>query len=297
LFIYLPLAGCILSSTYQLPDKRVPTDASQPTPLYHMSYYSFSDDIKLPNLLNLKEFQYEKPWFFPLSKKTAVSPKAKVAIIIDDVGYNPSLIRDIAKIPIPLTWAFLPYTPYIKECLEEAKMHGVEIMLHLPLEPLDPARNPGPGVIRHNWSEAEIEEQLNRDLDTIPGAVGLNNHMGSLGTQDPHLMDCLLRLIRKKRMFFIDSMTSPNSIAEKYAMEYQVPFAKRRVFIDNDADPNSKRAALQKLIKIALDDGLAIGIAHVKDGNAAVITEMLPEFIKAGIEFVPVSELVKERMH
>jgi polysaccharide deacetylase 2 family uncharacterized protein YibQ len=266
----------------------------QAPPLNYQFHNDFTNDINHPQRLSdFEEFQYKEPSLMPIINKPIVSNKVKVAIIIDDVGYNLFLIREIAKIPIPLTWAFLPYTPYVKECLLEAQIHSIEIMLHLPLEPLDPTRIPGPGLIRHDWSEAEIEAQLNRDLDAVPGAVGLNNHMGSLGTQDPHLMACLMRSIRKKNLFFIDSRTSPNSVAEQYALEYQVPFAKRRVFIDNDGDINSKKAALRELIKIALKDGSAIGIAHVKDGNAAVITEMLPEFTKAGIEFVLVSGIVK----
>jgi polysaccharide deacetylase 2 family uncharacterized protein YibQ len=283
--IYLPLAGCILLSNFPLPNSVIPAVSYQATPF-------LSGGAKPPSLLNFTEFNQERTRSsMRLTKTPAVSQKAIVAIIIDDVGYNLSIIREIAKIPIPLTWAFLPFTPYTKESLKIAQNHDFTIMLHLPLEPLDRKHNPGPGVIRDNWSEAEIEAQLNKNLEAIPGAIGLNNHMGSFGTQDPHLMACLMRIIKKKGMFFIDSVTSSKSVAEKYAMQYQVPFAKRNVFIDNDDDTGSKKAALQELIKIALKDGSAIGIAHVKDGNAEIITEMLPDFTKAGIEFVPVSEL------
>ncbi len=292
LLIYLPLAGSILFAAYRLPDHPAASVSVQDVPLSYAWRDSFPDLPNLDRLLNENVFHDEKPGAMPLLPKPAVSQKAKVALIIDDVGHNQSIIRDIAKIPIPLTWAFLPYTPYIKECLAEAKANGFEVMLHLPLEPLDRTRDPGPGVIRRNWTETQIEQQLKRNLEAVPGAIGLNNHMGSLGTQDPHLMACLMRIIKTTKLFFIDSRTSPKSIAEKYAMEYQVPFAKRHVFIDNDADPNLKKAALRELINIALKEGSAIGIAHVKDGNAAVIIEMLPEFSNAGIEFVPVSELV-----
>ncbi len=291
--IYLLLAGCIFLSNYRLPDKTVPTVSYQATLKNDKFHNYLLVDLISDRLLNREETNNKKILSPPFVTKPLISKKAKVAIIIDDVGYNPSILREIAKIPIPLTGAFLPYTPYLKECLKEATVHGFEIMLHLPLEPLDPSHNPGPGLIRHNWSEAEIERQLTRDLDAVPGAKAINNHMGSLGTQDPYLMACLMKIIHTKKLFFIDSRTTAKSVAEKYALEYQVPFAKRRVFIDNDDNPTSKKAALRELLKIALRDGSAIGIAHGKDGNATVITEMLPEFIHAGIEFVLVSELVK----
>jgi polysaccharide deacetylase 2 family uncharacterized protein YibQ len=289
LFFYFLLMALILFSNYRLPSIKV-TSAPQATPLMDIKNSSFFINKDLRELLYLEAQRVKPPVKIPV---VSILKKAKVAIIIDDVGYDRIIIQEIAKLPIPLTWSFLPYTPYEKECLAEAKEHGFGIILHLPLEPLNKAINPGPGVIRHDWNEAEIEIQLNRNLETVPGAVGMNNHMGSLGTQDPHLMACLMKIIHKKRLFFIDSMTTAKSVAGKYALEYQVPFAKRRVFIDNSVDENSKKAALRELLRIALKDGFAIGIAHVKTGNAAVINEMLPEFHKAGIEFVPVAELVK----
>lgn len=292
LFIYLPLAGCIFLSNYWLPDDLTPTVSSRFAPLNY-EYYElcgpFTVGPILPRLLRVENNNHDKPYI----KKPEGPTKAQVALIIDDVGYNPSILREIAKIPIPLSWAVLPYSPFAKECLREAETHGFEIILHLPLEPLDHTRNPGPGVIRRNWNETEIERQLTKNLEAVPGAIGVNNHMGSLGTQDPHLMACLMKIIGEKGLFFIDSRTTAASVAEQYALEYQVPYARRHVFIDNDNDPISKKAALRQLIKIALQEGSAIGIAHVKEGNAAVIAATLPEFKKAGVEFVPISEVMK----
>jgi polysaccharide deacetylase 2 family uncharacterized protein YibQ len=293
LFIYLPVAGCIFLSNYRLPDNIVPTISARGTTLSYALPNSLPVDPMMQRLLSLEGNSNEKLSVTPVVKKPEDSRKAKVAILIDDVGYNLPIIKQIAGIPIPLTWAVLPYSPYAKECLAEASKKNFEIILHLPLESIDETMNPGPGVLRHNLSEMEIEGQLNQDLNTVPGAIGVNNHMGSLGTQDPYLMACLMKIIGEKGLFFIDSRTTAASVAEQYALEYQVPYGKRRVFIDNDGDPSLKKAALRKLIKIALQDGSAIGIAHVREGNAAVITEMLPEFSKAGVEFVPVSELVK----
>jgi len=289
-FFYFPFIALILFSNYRLPNIRVIPVPLQVAPFMGMMPNSVPINKTLRKLLYLEAQQVKPPVKIPV---VSILKKARVAIIIDDVGYDRTIIQEIAKIPIPLTWAFLPYTPYEKECLQVAKANGIKIILHLPLESLHPLINPGPGVIKHNWSEAEIGQQLDRDLDTVPGAIGMNNHMGSLGTQDPHLMACLMKIIRQKKLFFIDSMTTAKSVAGKYALEYQVPFAKRRVFIDNSSDENSKKAALRELLGIALKEGTAIGIAHVKAGNATVIIEMLPEFIKAGVEFVPVSDLVR----
>lgn len=219
--------------------------------------------------------------------------KAKVAIIIDDVGFVTEPADEMLKVPAHLTWAVLPDAPYTRRYTEAAKEHGFEVLLHLPLEPISSSTNPGPGLIKRGWTEEEIANQLNKDLAELPEAVGINNHMGSAGTSDAQFMGLLMKEIKQHHMFFVDSLTIAGSVAEKYARLNKIPFAKRKVFIDNESSLSSKEKALHELLTIALRDGEAIGIAHVREGTAQAIMEMLPEFAKAGIEIVPVSQLVR----
>jgi polysaccharide deacetylase 2 family uncharacterized protein YibQ len=219
--------------------------------------------------------------------------RAKVAIIIDDVGYVTTPADEMVKVPAHLTWSILPDAPYTQKYSEVAREHGIEILLHLPLEPISPNTNPGPGLIKRTFTDEEIADQLDKDLEQLPEAVGINNHMGSAGTSDDRLMGVLMKEIKKHQLFFVDSMTIAGSVAGKYARLNQIHFAKRKVFIDNEGSLNAKKEALRELIRIALRDGEAIGIAHVREGTAEAIIEMLPEFAKAGIEIVPVSELVR----
>ncbi len=222
--------------------------------------------------------------------------RAKAALIIDDVGFVRGPADAMLKVPARLTWAFLPFTPYDEEYQAAARERGFEIILHLPLEPLNQTANPGPGLIRSDWPEEKILEQLDADLAEVPGAVGLNNHMGSLGTSNERLMDILLKAVKRKKLFFVDSNTGDHDhppVVEKYARKNRVPFARNQVFIDNSSDLEQKKAALRRLIKLALEQGEAVGIGHVREGTAEAIIAMLPEFAKAGVEIVPVSELVK----
>jgi polysaccharide deacetylase 2 family uncharacterized protein YibQ len=240
-----------------------------------------------------------QPPGMPETKKTNpikpvfVKKKARVAIIIDDVGYVTGSTDEMLKVPAPLTFSVLPFGPYSQKYAAAAKERGFEIMLHLPLEPLNPKVNPGPGVIKRDFTEEEVSEELNRDLEQVPEAVGINNHEGSAGTSDDRLMGILMEALKKRQMFFVDSMTVASSVALKYARLNQIPCAKREIFIDNQTDLASKKETLRELMKIALREGTAIAIGHVRKGTAEAITEMLPEFAKAGVEVVPVSELVK----
>ena len=231
----------------------------------------------------------------PKSQFPNIKRHARVAIIIDDVGYQSPATERFLQIPARLTWSILPFTPAAAEYLSAGKKQGFEIMLHLPLEPLARAKtpDPGPGVIKRSWSETEIRDQLAADLQAIPGVVGINNHMGSAGTSDARLMDILMGEIKLRHLFFVDSNTIANSFARKYAEKYHLPFAINRVFIDNSSELEDKKAKLRELIKLALRDGEALAIGHVRPGTAEAIEAILPEFIAAGIEIVPVSELVK----
>ncbi|TCL55363.1 polysaccharide deacetylase 2 family uncharacterized protein YibQ [Hydrogenispora ethanolica] len=227
----------------------------------------------------------------------AVQYRAKVALIIDDVGFVRGPADAMLQVPASLTWSVLPFTPYAAEYIEAARERGFEIMLHLPLEPLNAAHNnPGPGLIKAEWPEEQIIRQLDADLAQVPGAVGLNNHMGSAGTHDDRLMEILMKALKERGIFFVDSNTGDGahpSVAGKYAREYRVPYAKRRIFIDNSSDPESKKNALRQLMALALAEGEAIGIGHVREGTAEAIRAVLPEFAEAGVRIVPVSELVQ----
>jgi uncharacterized protein len=217
--------------------------------------------------------------------------KARVAIIIDDVGFLQQPGIEMLQVPARLTWSVLPFGPYSKELALAGHKRGFEVMLHLPMAAIHGKIHPGPGLIDRNWSKEKMLAQLAADLQAVPGATGINNHMGSPGHQDQALMRTLMQEIKIRHLFYIDSLTD-FSIAGHYAKLYQVPFAKRDVFIDHYRDLAANEASLQQLIKIALKNGSAIGIGHTREGTAKEITEMLPEFAKAGVAIVPVSELV-----
>jgi polysaccharide deacetylase 2 family uncharacterized protein YibQ len=272
------------------PTERPPTVALKPKPSPKMA----------PEIaLSPQPAPKEKAKVTPKVARPQLPPfrrRAKAALIIDDVGFVRGPADAMLKVPARLTWAFLPFTPYDEEYQAAARERGFEIILHLPLEPINQKANPGPGLIRSEWPEEKILEQLDADLAEVPGAVGMNNHMGSLGTSNERLMDILLKAVKRKKLFFVDSNTGDHDhppVVEKCARKIQVPFARNQVFIDNSSDLEQKKTALRRLIKLALEQGEAVGIGHVREGTAEAIIEMLPEFAKAGVEIVPVSELVK----
>lgn len=228
-----------------------------------------------------------------IQSKSVSKLKARVAIIIDDVGFLRKPATELLKVPVKLTWSVLPFGPFSQELALAGRKCGFEVMLHLPMASFHGKINPGPGIINRNWQPEMMLQQLDADLQAVPGATGINNHMGSPGRIDQVLMTVLMKDIHRRHLFYVDSVTD-FSVAGYYAKLYRVPYAKRDVFIDHYRELTANEASLRQLILIALKNGSAIGIGHAREGTATEITAMLPEFAKAGVEIVPVSELVKD---
>ncbi len=244
-------------------------------------------------------------WFLPKKRTIPFIPRRrevkypveedkqpKVAIIIDDLGFVRQPTEDFWDLRIPLTFSILPWGKYSQLHAAQALDHNQQIMLHLPLEPIDSAINPGPGAILSIYSSEEVLAQLRLNLQTIPGIIGVNNHMGSKGTQNPELMRLIIKELKNQGLFFIDSMTISSSIAYKIAEEEEVLVAIRDVFLDGEGI-ESIRFQAKRLIDKALVQGAAIGIAHARPGVAKELANCLSLFKQAGIELVYVSELVK----
>ncbi|NLM37886.1 MAG: divergent polysaccharide deacetylase family protein, partial [Firmicutes bacterium] len=149
-----------------------------------------------------------------------VRPRARVAIIIDDLGFVQEATEAFWELEIPLTFAVLPWGRYSETHAREAIKRQQEVILHLPLEPLDSQTDPGPGVLRAGFSPEQLRQQIRANLAAVPGITGVNNHMGSKGTQDRQLMQVLMAELKQAGLFFIDSLTIHSSVAAAVAREY-----------------------------------------------------------------------------
>ena len=228
-----------------------------------------------------------------ISSEDEVSFSPKVAFIIDDLGYETEIAKKILELEFPITLSILPFLKYSKYIAEEGKKNNKEIMLHLPMEPNNSSVDPGPKAIKSYMSEEEIRQYVRECIFNFPYVLGLNNHMGSKITEDREIMKIILEEIKRYNLFFIDSMTSKNSIAYQVAEEMGVKTAKRSVFLDNENDMEYIKGQMLEVQKIALREGEAIAIGHDRINTFYLLKRMIPELIRAGIEIVPVSELVK----
>jgi polysaccharide deacetylase 2 family uncharacterized protein YibQ len=216
----------------------------------------------------------------------------KLAIVVDDAGYNLTKLRSLLKFPGKLTVAVLPKVLYSTRSAELIHAAGKEVLLHLPMQP-EGTEDPGPGVVTIDQDQVQIRSTLQDDLATVPYAAGINNHMGSLATQDKAVMQAVFAYCEEHNLFFLDSKTTATSVIGALAPDYNLPVLARDVFLDNDRGKTQIKAALAGGMELARKKGYAVLIGHVHDELIEVLLEMYPLFIQQGFRLVTLSELLQ----
>tara|TARA_B100000676_G_scaffold285205_2_gene313621 strand:+ start:3206 stop:4957 length:1752 start_codon:yes stop_codon:yes gene_type:complete len=215
-----------------------------------------------------------------------------IAIMIDDLGLNRRRVEQASALPAPLTMAFIPYGDDVAGLARIAAASGHELFLHLPMEPIDSRHNPGPHALLDELSQAEMTRRLMWNLERFEGYVGVNNHMGSLLTQNRQAMALLMGELERRDLMFVDSVTSASSVALSTARSNGIPAARRDVFLDNVLERAAIDAQLAKLEEVALRQGFAIGIGHPHDVTVAALADWLVGLEDRGFVLVPVSRIV-----
>ncbi|MBI3397651.1 MAG: divergent polysaccharide deacetylase family protein [Deltaproteobacteria bacterium] len=231
----------------------------------------------------------EKPQAMPLKPHI---PKAQVAIVIDDMGRDTKMLKEILEINAPIAVAVLPFLPHSRDVAKEANLMGLDVLLHLPMEPKDLSSNdPGEGAIFTNMSEAQVASQVKKDVDAVPYITGINNHMGSKFTEDEKLMRAVLEIAKKENLFFLDSKTTNKSAAYRLAKDMGLKTATRQIFLDNKEDIAYIKGQIGNLIRVAKKRGSAIAIGHPYPATIAAIKDMMSR-LNEDVEIVPVSSLI-----
>lgn len=218
--------------------------------------------------------------------------RPRIVVIIDDMGVSRTNSLEAIKLPGPLEMAFLPYAKDVAKMVKKARRAGHEIMVHMPMQPINSKLNAGPHVISRGMSAKEVVETLEKGLGVFGGYVGINNHMGSLVTQDKAVMSEVMKFLNKRGLLFVDSLTIKDSVAAATAEEYRVPYAVRHVFLDHDPSLAGVKRSLERLEKVAREKGVGIAIGHPKPNTIQALDEWLPSLEHKGFDLVPVSAVI-----
>jgi uncharacterized protein len=217
----------------------------------------------------------------------------RLAIIIDDLGYDRAAADSLLALGFPLTVSVLPHLPLSAEVAEEAYLRGDQVMLHLPMQSESDAAKTEEVELRVGMNEQQVDSALAGMLETVPHAVGVNNHQGSRATANPALMAALMPELRRRGLFFVDSRTLASTVAYDTAERLGVRAASRKVFLDDSADRDAILRQLELAARDANRDGFAIAIGHPRPDTIATLAKALPQLEARGIRLVFVSDVVK----
>jgi hypothetical protein len=228
----------------------------------------------------------------PPAKK---APRGQVALIMDDMGNSLETLDELIALGRPLTISVLPYSAHAAETARIAHEKGLEVLLHLPLESVNnhEAMAGTEGLIMAMMTEPAIVASFEASYDRVPFATGTNNHMGSRFTAERDLMRTILKPIKEKGLFFVDSRTTAKTVALDEARRMGVPATQRDVFLDADEDRGRIRGRLIELLQKARKKGRAVGICHPFPETLAVLKSSLFLIDSYNLEAVPVSKLVR----
>lgn len=222
-----------------------------------------------------------------------ISKAPLVAIVLDDFGYTKENFDLLKTIGVPVTMAVLPDLSYSKEVCRFAQDNGMEVILHFPMEPAVDIGSMEKDTIMVDSDEATIKRILDSDLVSVESARGISNHMGSKATSDSRVMAIVFSELKSRDLFFLDSVTTPESVCEKVASEVGLPYARRDIFIDHDMDAEHIKKQMEKVEKVAVREGSAVAIGHDRKLTIEILTEIIPQMKERGIKFVKLSEMIE----
>jgi polysaccharide deacetylase 2 family uncharacterized protein YibQ len=230
----------------------------------------------------------------PPEREPLLDERPKIAIIIDDIGYDQDLARRLLAMDAQITFSVLPHSPHGAEFADEADRAEREILLHLPMEPVEyPEVDPGPGALFTYMDTDALLHCLEENLHSVPHVKGVNNHMGSRFTGNGAKLNPVFTALKKENLFFVDSLTTRASQCRASARLVRLPFAERDVFLDHEQSAGFVRRQTRELVRLARLRGSAIGIGHPHLVTVDTLAALLPEVAQAA-DIVPVSRLVKE---
>ena len=222
-----------------------------------------------------------------------VPPGPRLAIVLDDLGYDPVRDAEWLDFPEKITVSVLPHGPSSKSFAASARTHGFGVILHVPMEPEGAvADRTEPFLLRRGMTPEEIADRFARMAADVPQANGASNHMGSAFTSDLGAMASFAQVLKGKGFFFVDSVTSAGTVASMAMEDAGVHATRRDIILDDDGRPEEMQRQWAAAIALAKERGQAVLLCHARRETRKALLELLPQLRKEGIRPVTVEELL-----
>lgn len=221
---------------------------------------------------------------------TSAEKSARLSIVLDDMGYNLSDFKALS-LPREITFSILPFTPLGKRIAEQAHLQGRNLLLHIPMQAKSDNSKLGKGALMADMQEKEFKARLKRALHYLPYAQGINNHMGSTLTEQIEPMRWTMEVLQAQGLYFLDSRTSTQTIAESTAKISGIPTLRRHIFLDNIKTAQAMNAQLQRAIRLTQKNNAVVIIAHPYPETLRFLQQKFNKPI-ANIKLIALNELI-----
>jgi polysaccharide deacetylase 2 family uncharacterized protein YibQ len=229
----------------------------------------------------------------PVGVSREEGPTPRLAIVVDGCGYDPTRDAEWLKFPEKVTLAIIPFGPSSRRLAQSAHERGFGVLIHVPMEPEGNVSDRTDGFrLRRDMSGEEMGALLGKMIEENPWAKGVSNHMGSAFTADPESMATFVSLLKSRKLFLLDSMTSSRSIAVKAALQGGIPAVRRDVFLDAEMQPEELRLQWKKTMAIAKEKGAAVLVCHGRRESLRTILDLVPDLEAEGVRAVTLAELL-----
>ncbi|MGN7412087.1 divergent polysaccharide deacetylase family protein [Paenibacillus sp. SAF-068] len=221
----------------------------------------------------------------------------RLGIIIDDVGNDMKGTSEILAMPVKLTVAVMPFLQTTKKDAIAAHEKGMDVIVHMPMEPKKGRPEwLGPGAITSNLTDEEVRSRVEKAIDDVPYAIGMNNHMGSKITSDKRIMSIVLDVCKERGLFFVDSRTNFRSVVGELAISKNMPPVGNDIFLDDQNSKQHIRKQMDLAAQRSIDKNICVVIGHVGHtglNTSAVIRESVSR-LQGQVEFVGIGDLVRD---
>ncbi|MBE7374100.1 divergent polysaccharide deacetylase family protein [Pseudomonas lopnurensis] len=214
----------------------------------------------------------------------------RLALVIDDLGQNPARDQRVLELPGPVALAILPDTRHAATLAEQAHRAGKTVLLHMPMAPAG-----GRFAWHPQLPHDELERRLDAALAAVPHVSGVNNHMGSAMTEQPQAMAWLMGELQRRHLFFLDSRTSPRTVAAANAQRVALASLSRDIFLDNDPSAEAVAERFRAAIALAREQGSVVVIGHPHGSTLALLERELPRLAEQGIEWIGIDQMIATR--
>ncbi|MBR4824053.1 MAG: divergent polysaccharide deacetylase family protein [Spirochaetaceae bacterium] len=221
----------------------------------------------------------------------AIQSTGTLIFVFDDAGHNMTQLQPFLELPFPITVAVLPGLDYSAQAAQKARNSGKEVILHQPMQAKNRSVDPGPCAIKPDMTADEVYDLVRQNIASLGPVSGINNHEGSLITENENLLGAVMDVCRAEQLYFLDSRTTSSSVAKKVAAQRNLPIWERTVFLDNTQNKKDIETAVKLGMELAAKNGSAIMIGHVWTSSLpSILIDLYPEMIMQGFTISTISK-------